>query len=111
MRNKYGNRKTTIDGIEFDSKAEGLRWLDLCLLQKNGNICKLERQVRIPLHGKGGPLKSAAGRQLHYVADFKYIDWDKDGLTIIEDKKGFETPEFKLKRSILSSMGIELLIT
>lgn len=109
-RHKYGATPVIIDGIKFPSKKEGARWCALLLLQRAGEISGLERQVRIQLMGRDGPLKSAAGRQLVYVADFRYRD-TRTGEEITEDAKGHETPEYKLKRSILSAQGVTILQT
>ena len=38
---KYGNCRVEVDGIKFDSKAEGKRWLDLQLLAKAGRSTRL----------------------------------------------------------------------
>ena len=35
---KYGNKKTEVDGITFDSKAEARRYLALKTLQAGGYI-------------------------------------------------------------------------
>lgn len=110
-RPKYGNRKVTVDGVKFDSKREADRWASLCKLQAAGEISNLERQVRIPLIGRDGPILTPTGRQAVYVADFTYVDWSLNGAKVIEDSKGFETPEFKLKRAILKAQGLEILTT
>lgn len=43
MRNKYQAIKTTIDGIEFDSRKEAHRYQELLLLQRAGVIRKNNR--------------------------------------------------------------------
>ena len=45
MRNKYGNKKTVVDGITFDSRKEAKRYQELKLLEKAGEIKDLRRQV------------------------------------------------------------------
>lgn len=109
-RHKYGAKPVIIDGIKFPSKREGARWCALRLLERAGEIRDLERQVRIPLYGRDGPLKSASGRQLVYVADFCYLDVCK-GLEVIEDAKGYATDTYLLKRSILAAQGVTILQT
>ena len=45
-----------------------------------------------------------------YIADFRYEREDKDGVWhyIVEDAKGVETPEFKLKKKLMKAcLGIE----
>jgi len=93
----------------FDSKREQKRYADLQLLERAGEITHLERQVRFQLIPAQ---RDAAGklleREVAYVADFRYIE---DGDTIIEDVKGFETPDFKIKRKLmLFRHGIRLRI-
>ena len=39
---KYGNQKITIDNITFDSTGEGLRYKELKLLEKTGQIRDLQ---------------------------------------------------------------------
>ena len=46
MRNKYQAIKTTIDGIEFDSRKEARRYQELLLLQRAGVIQDLKMQVK-----------------------------------------------------------------
>ena len=111
-RHKYGAKPTIADGIKFPSKKEAHRWLELKLLEKAGRITNLERQIKIPLQGKFGPIMTDSGKsQRTYVADFRYVDWDLNGVVVIEDSKGMETPEFKLKKAILAAQNVELLIS
>jgi hypothetical protein len=64
--------------------------------------------VPIPLEGKNGPiLQEGRNRQRVYKADFVY--WDNAlQCEVIEDAKGYPTPEYKLKRAILKAMGVEI---
>lgn len=104
---KYGASKVTFNGEKFDSEREFKRWQTLRILQSIGEISDLRRQVRFPLLGHRGPILSLKGRQLFYVADFVYRD-AKSGEEIVEDAKGFPTPEYKLKRSILAAQGVKI---
>ena len=111
-RSKYGAKRTTVDGINFDSAKEARRWMQLRQLEMANEITNLERQVSIPLFGRDGPIMTNGGtKQRSYVADFKYVDWRLNGVTVIEDSKGMETPEFKLKKAILAAQNVSLLIT
>lgn len=111
-RHKYRAKSVTVDGIKFPSKKEARRWSELRLMEKAGEISNLERQVKIPLFGKNGPIMTDSGKsQRTYVADFRYVDWRLNGVIVIEDSKGYETPEFKLKKAILQAQNVELLIT
>lgn len=97
-RSKYGNTHVTIDGITFDSALEAQRYCELLLLQKGRRISNLRRQVPfvlIPAFVKRGKKY----RAINYVADFVYFDNDKK-ITVVEDAKGFRTPEYKLKQKL-----------
>ena len=110
-RVRGAQRTTTADGITHDSKTEADRWEELKLLQAAGEICGLRRQVPVPLIGRDGPIMTDSGKQQRtYKADFVYVD-NKLGVTVIEDRKGHETDVFKIKKSILAAMGIDVKIT
>lgn len=110
-KRKYRNNPVERDGILFDSQKEAERWAALRLIERAGLIVDLRRQVRIPLLGKNGPVRfQPSNRAAVYVADFAYFDVPK-GVEVIEDTKGFQTPEFKLKRAILAAQGVEIMLT
>lgn len=92
---KYRNKKTVLDGISFDSKAEAHRYAELRLLERAGEITELKRQVRFELVPK-----SAYGRALYYVADFTYIE---HGEQVVEDVKSTATKTrlYQLKKRLL----------
>lgn len=98
-RSKYGNKKVEVDGIKFDSKKEAQRWGVLRLLEKAGHVQGLRRQVTFPLVVNGIKICS-------YRADFVYT---RNGKEVVEDAKGFITPEFKLKQKLMAAVhGIEI---
>ena len=114
---KYGAKKTTVDGITFDSKKEAARYLELKMLEKGGHIQNLKRQVEFELipaqYGpdiitakgkrKRGPLFE---RAVKYKADFTYTE---NGEQVVEDVKGYRTPEYKIKRKLmLKEHGIRI---
>ena len=106
-RPKYGNKKVTIQGIKFDSKWEGERYLYIKSLERAGVVKDLELQVRYNLLVNDQKICA-------YVADFRYKREDKDGVwyEIVEDAKGFETPEFKLKKKLMKAcLGIEIFLS
>lgn len=111
---KYRAIKTTVDGVTFDSKAEARRYSDLKLLERIGNISKLELQPEFPLAIGDKPvlIRSAGfpnGRRAKYIADFGYVD--HCGARIIEDVKGMDTPESRLKRAIVEAQyGIRIVV-
>lgn len=61
---KYGARATSADGIRFDSAREARRYRELTLLQKAGDISRLEWHPRFSLEVV--ELKSAPTRTTAY---------------------------------------------
>lgn len=101
--NKYGAKKTTVDGITFDSKHEAEIWCELKLMERVGIIRDLERQVRIELIPKTDKY-----RAIYYVADFQYFD-NETGHSVIMDAKGVRTKEYLIKKKLLYwRYGIEI---
>lgn len=100
---KYGNRKVvTADGTKFDSLAELHRWSHLQMLQLGGYISDLRRQVvfeMVPSVKFAGAARARPA--IRYIADFVYLE---KGIEVIEDVKGVETPEFKLKRHLMKAL-------
>ena len=96
---KYRNRKTIVDGIEFDSMKEANRWAELKLLERAGKITFLERQVSFVLIPKQVRDGKVLERQVVYKADFAYKD--ENGEDVVEDVKGIKTKEYILKRKLL----------
>ena len=97
---KYFSKKVTIDGMKFDSTGEYHYWQYLKDLESKSEIFNLERQIPIEIipriDDKDG---RCIFRATHYKADFTYDD--KAGIHHVVDFKGYETPEFKLKRKLL----------
>lgn len=88
--NKYNAKKTVVDGITFDSKAEAKRYGELLLLQKAEKIEGLRVHTPWPLFAAHQTTSETTlvGR---YESDFDYFDNDDGGL-IVEDVKGMMTP-------------------
>lgn len=104
---KYGNTKTTIGSLKFDSKAEARRYNELLLLQKSGAIKDLKTQVAFVLWPSVKfPGAARATPACRYVADFVYLEPVGDGLlrTVIEDVKGMRTAVYKLKKHALKAL-------
>lgn len=113
---RYGNaKKVKDDGHTFDSKREHARYLELKLLERAGEITLLEvhPRIRIVIAGVAIKLKSDGypnGRQLTYVADFRYVD-RKTGAVVWEDVKmqsGHRPEVYRLKRALVDAMGITI---
>lgn len=108
-RNKFNAKRCR----GYASRREAKRAAELQALQAAGIISDLREQVDFELipaqyeyierYGKKGQrIKSkrvCIERSCHYVADFVYLD--KRGHVIVEDAKGFSTPEYRIKRKLL----------
>lgn len=95
---KYRARKTTVDGITFDSRKEADRYLVLKGMEEDGSIEDLRRQVRYELV----PAFDVDGRHyraVYYVADFVYVE---DGKEVVEDVKGMRTDVYRLKSKLFA---------
>ena len=105
--NKYFAKKTVAMGLKFDSKWEAERWGQLKSMERAGIVTQLERQIRYDLTINNVKI-------CDYVADFRYLLEEEDGMSklVIEDAKGFQTPEFKLKKKLMKAIhNIELLLS
>ena len=95
MKSKYGNRKTVVDGITFDSKREAARYQQLKMMEKAGEITRLRLQPRFELVPKNKTF-----RAVHYIADFDYF-FVKDDRYVVEDAKGFRADIYKIKQKLM----------
>lgn len=120
---KYRSKKVEVDGIQFDSKKEANRYLELKLLERSGQIQNLRMQVPFELipnqyeehieftkTGKEKIVKKLVERKCSYIADFVY---EEDGKTVVEDAKGFRDSTayalFVIKRKlVLQLYGIKV---
>ncbi|MCL2215428.1 MAG: DUF1064 domain-containing protein [Defluviitaleaceae bacterium] len=84
---KYRNIKTEVDGINFDSRAEARRYGELKMLRQAGEIKGFMLQPSFTLPGG-----------IRYRPDFMVCDMD--GTVWVEDVKGMETKEFKIKKKL-----------
>lgn len=96
-QNKYRNKKTTYDGITFDSKKEANHYLALKQMERLGIIQELKMQVKFELQ-PSFKVNEETIRSINYYADFTYY---QDGKLIVEDVKGVRTKEYKLKKKML----------
>lgn len=98
---KYHAKKTTIDGIQFDSAKEAKRYVKLRDMEEAGEIEGLRLQVPFEIL----PSFECDGvkyRGMKYIADFVYY---RNGVRVVEDVKGVKTPEYKLKRKLMAYMN------
>jgi hypothetical protein len=101
MPSKYGNRKTTLNGVEFDSHKEAQRYAQLRLLERAGRITNLRCQVKyILIPAQRDEKGKLLERECFYVADFVYFDLTL-GREVVEDAKGYRTDTFKLKKKMM----------
>lgn len=91
--NKYGAKRTMLDGITFDSKAESQRYAALKQQERCGAIYNLQRQIWHDLKAANGVVAC------RYRADFDYFD-TSTGEPVTEDVKGVLTRDFKVKAKL-----------
>ena len=97
--NKYFAKKTVAMGLKFDSRWEAERWGQLKAMERAGVISELERQIKYELVINDIKI-------CNYIADFRYYLQEEDGTSkfIVEDAKGIQTPEFKLKKKMMKAI-------
>lgn len=107
MSYKYHNQPTTVNGIRFDSKREAMRYQELMLLLRAGEIRDLRLQQTITLIEGYTTPDGEKIRPETYRADFAYVD--KYGNKVIEDVKGKKTQVYLLKRKqVQDKLGIRI---
>jgi hypothetical protein len=95
---KYHNRKTVVDGIEFDSGREAKRYAELKIRQCLGEITDLELQPEFVLQ-EGFRKNGNWYRAIVYRADFRYKEV-ATGEIVVEDSKGCRTDVFLIKQKM-----------
>lgn len=108
-RSKYGNVKTDVGGILFDSKREADRYAVLVGRLKNGGIRKLRRQHAFTLDvvKPNGEIVQIGT----YRSDFDYEEPVPFGgwVWLVEDAKGMRTDIYKWKkRHVEAQYGIQI---
>lgn len=96
-RNKFGNRKTVVDGITFDSRAEAKYYEQLKWLKKAKQINDFKLQPKFLLQ-EAFKKNGITIRKIEYKADFEIHNLD--GSVEIIDVKGVETEAFKIKKKL-----------
>ena len=99
VKNKYNNKKTTIDDIVFDSKNEALYYEALKDMKEKGLIKDFELQPSFLLQ-ESFVKNDKKYRPITYIADFRVIN--NDGSAYIVDVKGMLTTEFKIKLKLFN---------
>ena len=99
VKNKYNNKKTTIDDIVFDSKDEALYYQALKDMKAKGLIKDFELQPEFILQ-EGFEKDEKKYRAIKYTADFRVLT--NNDSSYIVDVKGMLTTEFKIKMKLFN---------
>lgn len=107
LTSKYHNKKTTIDGINFDSKKESKYYPIFKKLEQQGKIKNLILQEKFHFIINGNPLIIRSkgypnGRRISYSADYSFFDMEQNKQRVI-DIKGLQTDVFKIKKALMES--------
>ncbi len=94
FKSKYRAVKTEVDGITFDSKREAARYMELVLLERAGEISRLELQPKYDCVVNGHKICT-------YKADFRYFSAEG---SVVEDVKGVKTPVYRLKKKLVEAL-------
>lgn len=109
--NKYKNKPQEWNGEKFRSIRELKRYQYLLVLQKDGDIRNLRREVPFWL-AESVSIKGRKRPPIRYVADYVYEDARRGWSVIVEDCKGARTAVYNLKRHLMKSVhGIDILET
>lgn len=95
IRRKYGNKKVEHAGRTFDSKLETGLFDLLSLKERAGSIRNLK-------HQPGSVFLSKA--RIQYRPDFSWESCETD-IQEWGESKGFETPEWRIKRKLWGAYG------
>lgn len=94
--NKYGAKKTTLDGLTFDSGAEARYYAHLKQRERAGEVHSVELQRPYALTINGFLVAT-------YKADFAFWDQVEERWRVI-DVKGVVTPLFRLKQKMMKAI-------
>lgn len=88
-----------IDGIKFDSKAEGRRYVDLKIMLQAGVIRDLACHTTYPLQEGFNLPNGRRVRPITWTDDFSYYDLEKQE-HVVEDVKGHQKEANKLRHKL-----------
>lgn len=95
---RAGVQKRTRNGKVFASQKEARTYDKLTLLELAGEIKELRFQVKFDL-------KIGDALICRYYADFVYFEKiEGEWREVVDDAKGFQTPEFKLKWKMMHAL-------
>ena len=133
-RNKYGNLKTEINEIHFDSKKEARRFMQLQYAKERGYISNLRLQQDFTLQEAYTTETGERIRAIRYKADFTYklcrasyepvagilqddVEYWRNEINlrgrdcyIIEDTKSSatRTPQYRMKYKMMAERGFSI---
>lgn len=97
---KYGNRKTVVNGIAFDSKMEA-EYYQYLKMWEGITIFDLQLQPKFLVLSGYTDSEGKKQRPIYYQADF-LVQYES-GVVEVIDVKGVETEAFKLKKKMFES--------
>lgn len=114
-KSKYNNKKIVVNGITFDSQKEAMRYSQLKLIEKTGQISELKLQVPfelIPNQYETVERFSKSGKRLKdglklvergvtYVADFTYRDGENIVVEDVKSKATRKKESYIIKRKLM----------
>lgn len=105
-RSKYGNEKASCNGINFDSKKEMRRYMELKGMYDAGIIQDLKLQHHFSLQGAFRTVDGKRIEKVEYIADFTYTN--ESGEFVVEDVKSEITrknPVYMMKKKLMAAKG------
>jgi hypothetical protein len=99
---KYHAKRTQCGGGHtHPSKAEAKRCDELRLLERAGQIHRLEYEPQYWFSINGVQVKHENGRRVGYKPDWRYFQGDRQ---IVEECKGFRTADYVLRLAIFKAL-------
>ena len=89
-----GYQRTELHGRSFHSKMEAAHYANLLLLERAKEISNIRCQVHVKL----------SKAEITSIVDFLVFD-HKKGIDVYHEVKGFETPEWRIKRRLWQFYG------
>ena len=93
---KYGNIKTVIDGIKFDSKREAYYYQIYKKLEQQGDLWNLKLQTKLDFKINGKHI-------FYYKPDFEYDDDIGHHVVDVKSPATEKNAVFRLKRKLIEN--------
>jgi hypothetical protein len=93
-RNKFGAKKTSYNGVLYDSKLEAAVALELDMLKRARKVERWQRQVTVDLRGMGGTL--ICRHKVDFFVTFR------DGHQEYWEAKGVRTAVWRIKYKLFT---------